>query len=326
MKKVVACILAVTLALTVFVSSKSKDTIIVCSTCEQDRNDMFQQRLNEEFPHYNVVVMYMSTGKLATKIAMEGDKSDVDMVISLETGYLNKISDSFADIDGVSRLNYVDGLSPEDNGNKWTTWERFGGAIVVNNDVLKKHGLESPKTYEDLLKPEYKNLIAMPDPKSSGTGYFFYKNWVNIMGDENALKYVDELAKNVKQFTESGAGPIKMLIQGEIAVGLGMTHNAVNEINRGMDFSIIFPPEGSPYSTAGTAIVKGKENKKGVDEVFDFIANELVLEDKQYFSPGEIVENQKNSVENFPQNIEYADMTGIDDAKEKERLLSLWKY
>lgn len=326
MKKVVICLLAVTLALTLFVSTKSKDTIIVCSTCEQDRNDMFQEELNKQFPDKNIVVMYMSTGKLATKIAVGGSKTDVDMVISVENGYMKKIKDNFADIEGVSRLDYLDGLAPEDSDNKWITWERFSGAIIVNNEVLKKHGLEAPKTYEDLLKPEYKNLIAMPDPKSSGTGYFFYKSWVNSMGEEAALEYVDKLAGNIKQFTESGAGPIKMLIQGEIAIGLGMTHNAVNEINRGMDFSIIFPPEGSPYSLSGTAIIDGKENKKGVSEVFDYIANELILEDKEFYSPGAIIENQKISVENYPTDVNYADMTGLEDTEEKERLLSLWKY
>ena len=326
MKKVVICLLALTIALTLAVSTKSKDTIIVCSTCEQDRNDMFQQKLNEEFPQYNVVVMYMSTGKLSTKIAVEGKKSDVDIAISIETGYLNKIKDNLSDIGGISKLNYLDGLAPQDNGNRWVTWDRLSGAIIVNNEVLKKHGLEAPKTYEDLLKPEYKNLIAMPDPKSSGTGYCFYKSWVNLWGDQGALDYVDKLQKNIKQFTESGSGPIKMLIQGEIAIGLGMTHTAVNEINKGMDFSVIFPPEGSPYSIEGAVVIDGKRDKKGVDEVFDFIANELILEDFNSFSPAQVIENQKTSVKNFPENIKYADMTGIDDTAEKERLLSLWKY
>ena len=176
------------------------------------------------------------------------------------------------------------------------------------------------------IKPEYKNLIAMPDPKSSGTGYFFYKNWVNTMGEDEALAYVDKLHDNLKQFTESGSGPIKMLTQGEVAVGLGMTFQAVSEINEGQPFEIIYPPTGSPYSLTGTALIDGHQDKTGVSEVFDYIINDFLVYDKENFSPELVLKDQKNNIPNYPQDIQYADMTGIEDVEEKERLLSLWKY
>jgi iron(III) transport system substrate-binding protein len=239
---------------------------------------------------------------------------------------MNKIKSSLADISGRSHIAYFPGVTPEDNGNRWVTWERQAGAIIVNRDVLDKHGLTAPKTYQDLLKPEYRGLIAMPDPKSSGTGYFFYKTWVNEMGDEAALAYVDSLYSNLKQFTESGSGPIKLLKQGEIAIGLALTFQAVNEINEGQPFEIIFPETGSPYSLTGTSIVLGHENKNGVNEVFDFIINDFLVYDKEQFSPEMIYEGQINQIVNYPVDIPYADMTGIQDDVEKERLLDLWKY
>lgn len=191
---------------------------------------------------------------------------------------------------------------------------------------MKKKDFRLPQTYEDLLDPVYKNLIAMPDPKSSGTGYFFLQSWVNAWGEERAFEYVDQLYNNLKQFTESGSGPIKMMIQGETAIGLGMTFQAVNEINKGLPFEIIYPPEGSPFSVSGCAIINGKENKKGVDEVFDYLIHECLVYDKENFSPETILTGQRNSIPNYPQNIIYADMVGIDNIAEKERLLKLWKY
>ena len=326
MKKVLAVLLVVTIVLTAYTMKASEDTIVICSSAEQFRNDALQETLNKQFPQYNIVVMYMATGKAATKIAVEGTGTDVDILLGLETGYLTKIKQNLANIEGISQIPYLNGLSPADCDNKWVTWERFAGAIIINTETIKKYGLEVPKTYEDLLDPQYENLIAMPDPKSSGTGYFFLKNWVNAMGEEQAFAYVDELHKNIKQFTESGSGPIKLLIQGETAIALGMTFQAVSEINNGMPFEIIYPEEGSPYSLTGTAIVEGKQNKKGVEEVFDYIVNEFMVYDKENFSPEAVYENQKNLVENYPRNIQYADMTGIDDPNEKERLLEKWKY
>jgi len=299
---------------------------VIFSSLEQYRNDALQAQLAERFPDRNIIVMYMSTGKAASKIYAEGTDTEVDILAGLETGYLNKISHTLADISGKSRIPYSEGITPEDNGNLWVTWERQAGAIIVNREILDKYGLDAPDTYEDLLKPEYKGLVAMPDPKSSGTGYFFYKNWVNQWGDEAALDYVDKLHGNLKQFTESGSGPIKLLKQGEIAIGLALTFQAVSEINSGQPFEIIYPPEGSPYSLTGTAIIEGHQEKDGVAEVYDFIVHDFLVYDKENFSPEIIYDGQMIALENYPEDIQYANMTGIQDDQEKERLLAQWKY
>jgi putative spermidine/putrescine transport system substrate-binding protein len=39
-------------------------------------------------------------------------------------------------------------------------------AILVNTDIVKN----PPRTWSDLLKPEYKNMVTMNDPRSSGSG------------------------------------------------------------------------------------------------------------------------------------------------------------
>ncbi|MBQ9162512.1 MAG: extracellular solute-binding protein [Clostridia bacterium] len=326
MKKGLIILLVVTVLFACAAELGNKESIVVCSSMEQFRNDELQRQLSERFPDKNIIVMYMATGKAAAKVYTEGEKTEIDILVGLETGYLNKLSENLADISGLTRIPYSDGLEPADNRNKWVTWEKQAGAIIVNTEILDKYGLEAPTSYEDLLKPEYKGLVAMPDPKSSGTGYFFYKSWVNSMGDEGALKFVDELYPNLKQFTDSGSGPIKLLKQGEIAIGLALTFQAVNEINDGQPFEIIFPEQGSPYSLTGTTVVKGRETNEDVLAVYDFIINEFLVYDKENYSPEEIYEGQKNMIDGYPENITYADMTGIQDDKEKERLLDLWKY
>ncbi len=326
MKKLVAIILAATIVFTLLATVGGEESIVICSSAEQFRNDELQEQLNERFQDKNIIVMYMSTGKAASKVYAEGKGTEIDILVGLETGYLSKITDTLANIEGLSKIDYADGLSSVDNNNHWVTWERQAGAIIINRKILDKYGLEAPTCYEDLLKPEYKGLIAMPDPKSSGTGYFFYKSWVNSMGTEGALEYADQLYKNLKQLTESGSGPIKMLKQGEVAIGLALTFQAVNEKNDGQPFEIIFPETGSPYSLTGTAMIDGRELDPEIVEVYEFIINDFLVYDKENFSPENIYEGQVNKIENYPENIEYADMTGIQEIQEKERLLALWKY
>lgn len=326
MKKVFVLLSVITVSLLFLVTRNKDQTIIVYSCMEQFRGEELQKQLDERFPDLSIRVMYMPTAKAAAKIHMEGDASDADMIVGLETSYMSYIQDALSDISGYSALPFMEGLTPVDHDNLYVTWERQAGAFIINQKVLDKYGLPIPQSYEDLLDPAYRDLIAMPDPKSSGTGYFFYKSLVNTMGDEAALSYIDALEENIKLFSESGSGPIKLLIQGEVAIGLGLTFQAVNELNNGNDFLILYPKEGSPYSLTGTGLIKGREDDEDMQAVFTFIVNDFLLYDKEYFSPEQILKDQVNTIANYPQDIPYADMRGIDDMSEKERLLALWKY
>ena len=55
--------------------------------------------------------------------------------------------------------------------------------------------------------------------------------------------------------------------------------------------------------------------------MFEFIVNDYMIYDKMYGSPEKVLKVQENAIENYPENINYADMTGIEDIEEKERLL-----
>lgn len=326
MKKLFIVLVLVASVLVFDVTRQEQGSIVVYSSMEQYRGEELQKQLDKKFPDLNIMVMYVSTAKAAAKIKVEKENSDADIVVGLETSYLEKVKGSLANLEGIRTQDYVDDLVLSKNDNRYITWERQAGTFIINKEVLKKHGLKAPTTYQDLLKPEYQDLIAMPDPKTSGTGYFFYKSLVNEWGDQKALSYFEKLEKNVKTFTESGSGPVKLLIQGEVAIGLGLTFQAMSEIDNGSPFEIIYPPEGSPFSLTGSAILKGREDDEDVRNVFDFIANDFFLYDKAYFSPEQVLVKQENKIKGYPENIHYANMKGISDINEKERLLKLWKY
>ena len=192
------------------------------------------------------------------------------------------------------------------------------------NGFLDEHDLEIPKTYEDLLKKQYKNLIAMPDPKTSGTGYAFYLNVVNIMGEDETIDYFKKLKDNLREFTTSGSGPTNLLKQGEIAIALGMTSQGVGAINEGYNFEIVELESGSPYNTTSCGIIKGREVNKDVREVFEWLINIFGKYDKENFMPEVILNNQENKMENYPENLKDADMTGINSVETKEKLTEKW--
>ncbi len=302
---------------------EENNKVVIYSGAEEYRNEYFLKRLKEQFPDYDITIEYMPTGNLAAKLAAEGTDTDMDIFYDLDFSYAGLVEQYLADLSSYDQSIYVDDCKIEKA--HYLAATRNGGAIIVNPKVLQEKNLTEPTCYDDLLKPEYKGLISMPSPKSSGTGYMFVKCLVNAWGEEKAFKYFDGLAENILQFTSSGSGPVNALVQGEAAIGLGMTAQAVTAINEGADLKILFFEEGSPYSLYGYAIPEGKQTRKAVKEVFDFFYSTLVMEDKELYYPEKVFVNQENKIKNYPTNIKYADMSN-NTTEEKTRLLENWAY
>ena len=305
--------------------SKSKKTITIYSSAEDYRNENARKMLTEHFPEYDIDLIDIDTGSLAAKVAAEGKDSDIDIIMELETTYLEKCKDSLATLDSVDFSVFEEQYVPADK--KYTPWLLMSGAVIVNKKVLEDKGAAVPTSYDDLLKPEYKGLISMPSPKSSGTGYIFLLNLVNERGEDAAFEYFDKLAENMsgQGFTTSGSGPVKALLQGEAGIGLGMTFQAAQEIENGTDLTIMFFDEGAPYTTYSSAVIAGKDNED-VMKVFNYIVSDVSPEDKRLYNPEKIFKNQESTMKNFPESVPYGNMDGIRDIEKKKALLDKWNH
>lgn len=329
MKKLVSLVLAfLTCIACVFPlltgCGSKKERIVIWTSAEDFRIEDMQKRFGEQFPDYEIVVDYKSTGDIAARLLAEGTDTECDIVYSLEYGYLSTLAAK----NYLASLKEYDMSVFEDDvvtSEYYVVDVRNGGAVILNPAVLEEKGLTEPTCYADLLKPEYKGYISMPSPKSSGTGYMFLKNLVNAWGEEEAFAYFDQLTPNILAYTTSGSGPVNALCQKEVAVGLGMTAQAVQKINEGENLKIVYFEEGSPYSLYGHAMVKGKEQRACVKQLFDFIVGTYIKESNGKFFPEQIIKGYTPTVKNYPANIKYGDMSN-DTPEEKTRLLGKWKY
>lgn len=321
MKKYICLIFLFILLITTGCSKKAGQVVIYTSM-EENRNKALKEQLAEKFPDKDIVVQYLSTGNSAAKIKNEGTNVEADIVLDLETAHMVDLEENFADLSSFDTSIYLDGVN---KSNRYLTWTKYTMALVIDKNYFDKHNLSVPKTYDDLLKSEYKNLIAIPDPKTSGTGYAFYLNAVNIMGEDKAIEYFKKLKNNLREFTTSGSGPTNLLKQGEIAIAMGMTSQGVEAINEGYNFKIVSLKTGAPYNTTSFGIIKGRENKENVREVFEWLMNDFGKYDKEYFLPDKILKNQEVKVKNYPTNLKDAKMDGIDSVSVKQDLISKWE-
>lgn len=321
MKKYI-CLIFLFILLITTGCSKKDGQVVIYTSMEENRNKALKEQLAERFPDKDIIVQYLSTGNSAAKIKNEGTNVEADIVLDLETAHMANLEENFADLSSFDTSIYLDGVN---KSNRYLTWTKYTMALIIDKNYFDKHNLSVPKTYDDLLKSEYRNLIAIPDPKTSGTGYAFYLNVVNIMGEDNAIEYFKKLKNNLREFTTSGSGPTNLLKQGEIAIAMGMTSQGVEAINEGYNFKIVSLKTGAPYNTTSFGIIKGRENKENVREVFEWLMNDFGKYDKEYFLPDKILKNQEVKVKNYPTNLKDAKMDGIDIVSVKQDLISKWE-
>ena len=171
----------------------------------------------------------------------------------------------------------------------------YTGAIgfVVNEGILAEEGLETPQCWADLTDPGFKNLIAMPDPNSSGTAYTIIATLVQIMGEEEAFQYLGELHQNIQQYTRSGSAPGQLAGRGDVAMAIQFLHDGVKFAEQGFPLTNIAPCEGTGYEIGGLSLVANAPNR---DAAIEFIEWALTPEAQAVAAErGESYQIQSNS-------------------------------
>ena len=303
MRKACFLIISFFVLLLTTISCKKSNKIVIWTSGEDYRNEAYLKSLNEKFPQYKIELEYMSSSNIASKIIEEKDKSSCDIILSEEYGYLGMCEPYLEVLDKFDFSQFIDDIVPQSH--KFTPEVRNAGSIIINKDLLKKKNIPIPSSFEDLTKPVYKNLISMPNPRTSGTGYMFLLMLVNSWGEDKAFNYFSRLSENILQFTTSGSGPINALIQNEVAIGLGMTAQAFYEINKGAKLDILYFNEGSPFSTYGNAVLKKSAGKEGVMDVFNYLSTDLCKMNNELFFPEPLFKNFVPNVEGYPRNVKF---------------------
>ena len=286
------------------------------------RNEALLEAMRADLPDVDVRLRYMSTGDLAARLAMEGEGAECDVALGLEAGYLLAAADSLVDLSGeIDFSDFEDDLVIDSRIMPFT---REAGCFAYNPEVLVRAGIEPPISMDDLLDPRFRGLVCVPDPGSSSTGYNLLCALANRLGDVDAIDWMATLAENVYQFTSSGGAPASALTQGEAGIGLSPVFTLVAERNAGSPLEILRFPEGSPWTANGVSIVRGHERPE-VWRVFRWLYENGVLLDKRLFVPDRVLKEQDTRVDGWPDDLVYADMTGLFDLDRKRLLLGAWK-
>jgi len=145
--------------------------------------------------------------------------------------------------------------------------------FVTNTKRAAELGIKPPTSWADLLKPEYKGMIRMANPNTSGTAYnvittlrYIYK------GDEaKVYDYLKKLDANIDQYTRSGSAPGKSVAIGEIPIALGYAHDQVKLKVEGAPVVLTAPSEGTGYELASMSLVTGGKDAVNAKKLYDWV-------------------------------------------------------
>ena len=139
-----------------------------------------------------------------------------------------------------------------------------------NTELTAKKKLAVPKSWADLLKPDYKGEIQVANPASSGTAYTMIATLVQLMGEDKAFDYMKALHKNIGQYTRSGTGPIKAVARGETTVSISFVHDGPGEKLQGFPVETITPAEGTGAEIGSMSLIKGARNLDAAKKFYEW--------------------------------------------------------
>lgn len=213
-----------------------------------------------------------------------------------------------------------DGLKDAD-GN-WFTIHSGTLGLMVNVDALK--GKPIPKSWADLLKPEYKGLVGYLDPSSAFVGYVGAVAINQARGGSldnfgPAIEYFKALQKNEPIVPKQTS--YARVISGEIAILLDYDFNAYRAKHKDKaNVEFVIPSEGTVVVPYVMGLVNKGPNAENGKKVLDFVlSNEgQALWANAYLRPVRASAMSREAQSRFLPATEYARARTVDYGKMAE--------
>jgi len=155
--------------------------------------------------------------------------------------------------------------------------------IVYNKSTI---GAEAPKSLEDLVKPQYRGKIVMPDPTQHTTTTQWVASLEKLMGKEKADKYIRDLAAQKPILVESLLPAAERVATGETPIAISYVKYVQIFGQRGAPLDYVrlgkFMGDGhyltlgnkAPHPNAGKALIDyflGPESMTAMAKLGEFV-------------------------------------------------------
>ena len=163
----------------------------------------------------------------------------------------------------------------------------YGTKLITTGIAYNTRAPVKPGAWQDLLKPELRNMTTLPSPLYSGAAQI---HMATLMNDPQlGFTWYEKLKAN-GAMPQSGNGAVMNAItSGSKGYGVLVDYMAIREKAKGAPIEFVFPKEGVSIVTEPVAMLKRAKNPDGAKAFIDFVLSEagqrLVL--KQGYLPAD---------------------------------------
>ena len=241
-------------------TSPTSGTITVYTAIENVLAAQLLEAFNARYPNVTVNLVRDSTGVITSRLIAEANNPQADLVWGTAASSLMVLEamnmlEPYAPT-GLERI--LPMFRSDLNPPTWvgiTAWET---AFIINIPELEALGLSvnDIRCYEDLLRPELRGNIIMPNPASSGTGFLTVAGLLELYGrDGGGWDFMERLHDNIQDYIHSGSGPANMAAIGETVIGISFGFPGVSRLQEGEPVAVVFPEAGSGWDMEANALI-----------------------------------------------------------------------
>lgn len=252
--------------------------LTVYTALENDEISDYMAVAKTALPDITIHVLRLSTGDLAARLLAESKNPRNDVIWGFAvTNMLDPRIQALLQPYMPKAAEKLPAMY-RDKDNKWFAATGYMAAFCVNTQRLESKKLPMPTSWKDLTNPVYKGEIVMPNPAASGTGYLQIAALIQGMGEEKGWKLIEDLNKNMAQYTDSGSRPCKMARTGEYAIGASFAFPAMQSIEEGFPVKMVIPNDYDGYELEASGLMKTSQNVADAKRFLDWTLSPQVAD------------------------------------------------
>ena len=135
-----------------------------------------------------------------------------------------------------------------------------------------------PKSWADLMKPEWKGKVAFTDPANSGSAYSNLTMLAQLWGPgEAGWEKVTQLVANTRVLNRSSL-VFQGVGNGEFPLGMSLEYAGYLWASNGAPVKVIYPADGTVAQMEGVALIRGAPNPETGKQFVDYVTRKDVRE------------------------------------------------
>lgn len=228
-------------------AARAEGFLTFYSAQAQDLAERTAAAFKEAFPGVEVNVIRAASGTLANRFSTEYEAGvfEADVMDISNLSMFESHPDRFVPMSAELIPGLAAWPQHEIGPNYFNATQ--GPQLIAYNPTLIPEGVEL-KTWEDILRPEFKGKGMLVDPRASNT----YLNWVNLMYETYGEEFITKLRDQNFTLVEGGSQGAQQVVAGAYWFVIPPSYaHAQPLVDAGAPLAVVYPSEHSDIIALG---------------------------------------------------------------------------